>query len=69
MLMKNNDKKALLIKLRKFRLDNDLTFPELARMLKMSIAQTNVLCKDSDLIPHERTLHKIEKFLKKFKAI
>lgn len=67
--MINNDKKALLIKLRKFRLDNDLTFPELARMLKMSISQVNVLCKDNDSIPHERTLHKIEEFLKKFKAL
>jgi len=67
--MKTNHKKALLIKLRKFRLDNDLTFPELARMLKMSIAQTNVLCKEDDVDPHERTLHKIEEFLKKFKVL
>lgn len=69
--MINNDKKALLIKLRKFRLDNDLTFPELANLLKISIAQANVLCKEpiDDLNPHERTLHKIEKFLKKFKAL
>jgi len=70
--VRNNDKRVLLQKLKEFRLNEDLTYPQLSTLIKtmtgngISISQLQVLCSEnSENNPHERTLHRIKKFLKK----
>jgi len=63
--MGNDDIKGLLKKLNEFRMERDLTLQEIAKLLKMSVSQVDLLdnCKVSK--PHKRTLYKIKKLLAK----
>jgi|GEM_PF-6839709 len=70
--MENNHKKLLLLKLREYRLDEDLTYSQLSYLIKtmtgngISISQLKTLCQENiEIDPHERTLHRLEKFLKR----
>jgi len=61
--MGNDDIKGLLENFTKFRLEQDLTLQETAKLLNMSVSQVDLLdnCKVSK--PHKRTLYKIKKLI------
>jgi len=55
--------KGLLKKFNKFRLEQDLTLQETAKLLKMSVSQVSVLDNFKVSKPHKRTLYKIKKLI------
>jgi len=61
--MGNDDIKRLLKKFNEFRMERDLTLQEIAKLLKMSVSQVDLLDNCNVSKPHKRTLYKIKKLI------